>query len=1145
LEAFELIRNSAGQLHDDLVRAGADPFQPLALVQAAIASLDLDFVFLPPGDPALKGAKALLDEQTGTIRCEDAGSPVDRALLIAHEIGHVRIHAGSSACTAEDIDPSRSVEAAPVGLQRVEDYGVRERRELQANVFARELVFPRPLARRLHYDEALSASDITKRSGLPLALVRQQIFDALLLPAAPPPAEIRSAGTPRPDPAQDRAAAHRGAPFQLQAGPGTGKTRTLVKRIVSLVDEKIDPSAILALTFSNRAAGELAERVAAALPEAAPRLWIGTFHSFGLDLLRRHGDLIGLPPDPPLFDRSDAIEILEEILPTLPLKHYRNLWDPMLRLRDVLVAISRAKDEVVDEKTYRVLAQRMHDAAGSDEEALAAAEKCLEVADIYERYEAAKRDRGAVDFGDLVMLPALLLEREPALAASVRLRHRHVLVDEYQDVNRASVRLVKALAGDGKRLWVVGDARQSIYRFRGASSGNMAAFATDFPGAVIDRLEVSYRSTDRIIGVFSGFAENMGASEGMLPLALQADRGEGSAVPEIRRFDSPGAEAEGIAASILELQQAGIRLRDQAVLCRTNAKLDDVAAALEARGIPVLHLGSLFERDDVRDLLALLSLAVDPFGDGLVRVAAMPRYAIPMQDAYRATRRLRELDRPALEGIAALAAESGFSEAGAAGLKRLANDLQGLRREGMPWDFLAGYLLDRSGLVREMASRGTVSGWMRSAAIWQFLNFVREQSPGGSGLPIRRLLDRVRQLVLLAEERDLRQVPASALHMDAVRLMTVHGSKGLEFEAVHVPGLTKVSFPSGYQGQRVPPPVGMIADAAGLSVDEEARRSHEQEEECLFFVAMSRARTHLRVYLSRTQDNGSARAPSPFLEKLPRGRVVEIANPATVPLPPDAPRPRPIVIRPAGENGITDTRLKLYRKCPRRFFYTHVLGLGGGRKATAFSRTHDCLYRLMDWLVANRAAGAVSAAEAEAAFEAIWRERGPIDHAFAADYRALATRIINAMIRSGDGRAFREAEAIDIRLAHGVIRVEPDEVAELADGTVVLRRVRTGYRRKDEYKSTEHIEYGLYIAAGRERFGRGARVEAVHLTDGVVEMVDEISDRVVASRISDAGKMLEGIAAGSFPVKTDPIGCARCPHFFICAAVPGGDLRLD
>jgi DNA helicase II / ATP-dependent DNA helicase PcrA len=1142
LDAFELIRNSASQLHEELVSAGADPFEPLALVRAAIASLDLDFVFLPPGDPALKGAKALLDEQTGTIRCEDLGSPVDRALLIAHEIGHVRIHAGSSACSIEDIDPSRSTEAAPVGLQRVEDYGVRERRELQANVFARELVFPRSLARRMHRDEGMLASTIAERSGLPAALVRQQIFDALLLPAAVP--EEPRAGAPvRDDPAQDRAARHRGSPFQLQAGPGTGKTRTLVKRVVSLVDERIDPSAILGLTFSNRAGGELAERVAAALPEAAPRLWIGTFHSFGLDLLRRHGDLIGLPPDPPLFDRSDAIEVLEDILPTLPLKHYRNLWDPMLRLRDVLSGISRAKDEVVGHESYRILAQRMRDAA-SDDDSLIAAEKCLEVAEIYERYEKAKQDRGAVDFGDLVMLPALLLEREPALAASVRLRHRHVLVDEYQDVNRASVRLVKALAGDGKRLWVVGDARQSIYRFRGASSGNMAAFGTDFPGAVIDRLGVSYRSTRKVINAFSGFANSMSASEGMLPLALEADRGDGSALPEIRRFDTPDAEAEGVAASILELQSAGVKLRDQAVLCRTNAKLDDIASALEVRGIPVLHLGSLFERDDVRDLLALLSLAVDPFGDGLVRVGAMPRYAIPLQDVYRATRRLRELGKPALVGLLEIASQTEFFDQGGAGLKRLAEDLRGLRSEGMAWDYLATYLLDRSGLVREMASRDTVSAWMRSAAIWQFLNFVREQSPVGAGFPIRRTLDRIRQMVLLAEERDLRQVPASALHMDAVRLMTVHGSKGLEFEAVHIPGMTKVSFPTNYQGQRVPPPVGMIADAAGLSVKQESQRSHTQEEECLFFVAMSRARTHLRMYLSRTQENGDARAPSPFLDGLPHSHVHEIASPATLPLPPGTPRPIPIVVQYPAERHVTDARLGLYKKCPRRFLYTHVLGLGGARKPTAFSRTHDCLYRLMDWLAESRPAGPVSVADAEKAFEAIWNERGPTDHAFVAEYRSLATRIIAALIRSGDGRVFRQAEAIEVRLAQGLILVEPDEVAELADGTMVLRRVRTGYRRTSEYQSVDHIEYALYITAARESFGYGVLVEAVHLTDEVVEPV-EITDRVIGNRMADASKMLAGIAAGAFPAKTDAIGCARCPHFFICAAVPDGELRLD
>src|SRR5690606_10149689 len=285
---FEPIRSAAAALHEALVAKGADPLNPLALVEAAAADLDLELVWLPAGDPALKGARALYDDQSGSICCESDGNGPARALLVAHEIGHARLHAGSATCAATDIDASRSTEAAPVGLQRVEDYGARERRELQANVFGRELMLPRALARRLHVDQGLGATAITARTGLPIALVRQQLFDALLLPEAElAAADPAPAYVPRPDPSQDRAAAHRGSPFQLQAGPGTGKTRTLVKRVTSLASEGIDPAAMLILTFSNRAAGELSERLSSALPEAAPKIWVGTFHAFGLDVVRR------------------------------------------------------------------------------------------------------------------------------------------------------------------------------------------------------------------------------------------------------------------------------------------------------------------------------------------------------------------------------------------------------------------------------------------------------------------------------------------------------------------------------------------------------------------------------------------------------------------------------------------------------------------------------------------------------------------------------------------------------------------------------------------------------------------------------------------------------------------------------------------
>ncbi len=1133
MEAFESVRVAAANLHNQLVAEGGNPDRPMDLVLAAIKHFDLELAWLPQRDPALKGARALFDYQGGIIYCFDEGDAATRACLVAHEIGHVCVHGASSECTTEDIDASRSTEAAPVGLQRVEDYGVRERRELQANVFAREFLLPRAAARRKHL-AGETASAIAQTLQLPKDLVRQQLVDALLLPSAPPTEEQRPEQPGKADPSQDHAAAHRGSAFQLQAGPGTGKTRTLVKRVLSLLRDGVDPSSILVLTFSNRAAGELLERLTAVAPNEAPNLWIGTFHAFGLDLIRRYHDKFDLPPDPPLFDRSDAIEVLEEVLPTLPLVHYRNLWDPALVLRDIIGAISRAKDELVDADSYRALGQAMRDRAGNDADACEQAAKALEVAQVYSLYQAALRARRAVDFGDLIMRPTLLLESNEAIRTAIRLRHRHVLVDEYQDVNRASARLLRAVAGDGRRLWVVGDARQSIYRFRGASSINMARFAHEYPDVVIDRLAINYRSTQEIIDAFEAVAPYMQASQGMLALQLEADHGSSGIRPELRRFNTIEDEAEGVAASVRELESAGVCLREQAVLCRTNSRLNDIAAALEIRGIPVLHLGSLFERDEVRDLLALLTLAVDPFGDGLARLGAITRYNIPLQDIRVAIGLLRELPGSAASKLNEIASNPALSADGHRGLARLANDLAEIPPSASPWEFLATYLFDRTNLLAQAATREGVRDRMKSVAIWQFLNFVRDRSPVAAGAPIQRTLDRVRQLVLLAEERDLRQIPAGALHMDAVRLMTVHGSKGLEFEAVHIPGLTKASFPSSYTGQRCTPPEGMIEGDVGPA------DAHAMEEECLFFVALSRARTYLRLYHCRKQPSGKSRTPSPYLEWLPPALLREIPQPASLPLPADAPRPSPITVTWPLERSVTDSRLRSYEQCPRRFFYTHVLGLGAKRKTTAFSQTHDCLYELIKWLADGRLEGVPDLAAVVVEFERVWTEKGPVDHGYAADYRRLANRLVEALVRSGAGQRFRRAEPLAIDFAGGRVVVEPNEMAELPNGTVVLRRVRTGRRRDKEY---DELEYTLYHVAGRTHFGTSYAVEAVHLTDEVTELVS-ISDTKIKNRKDRSAAMVGAIAAGHFPPNPDPVRCPRCPHFFVCDAVARGPLSI-
>ena len=214
------------------------------------------------------------------------------------------------------------------------------------------------------------------------------------------------------------------------------------------------------------------------------------------------------------------------------------------------------------------------------------------------------------------------------------------------------------------------------------------------------------------------------------------------------------------------------------------------------------------------------------------------------------------------------------------------------------------------------------------------------------------------------------------------------------------------------------------------------------------------------------------------------------------------PRPAPIHVTRPADSHVTDSQLRSYDGCPRRSFYTHIVGLGGARKTTAFSRTHDCLYELLGWLADARREGDPSLEAAESAFEAIWQVRGPVDHGFATDYRRLASKLVAALVRASAGRRFRDAEPLAIDLPSGRVVVEPNEMAELPNGAVVLRRINTGYKRSDEY---DRLDYALYHLAGQARFGKHYSVEALHLTDDAVEVVTITQQKLNRRRDRSSG----------------------------------------
>ncbi len=618
------------------------------------------------------------------------------------------------------------------------------------------------------------------------------------------------------NPDQLDAVVHGDGPLLIVAGAGSGKTRVLTHRIAHLInDEGVSPFRILAITFTNKAADEMRQRVEALVGPVAKKMWVSTFHAACVRILRRDGNRLGYPSSFSIYDQADAERLTGYVIRDLGL-------DPKkFTARGVHATISAAKNDLVRADEYTAKASSIFE---------------RKIADIYTEYQTRLERAGAMDFDDLLTVTVRLFQVCPDVLESYQERFEHVLVDEYQDTNRAQNELVLLLAAKHRNITVVGDSDQSIYRWRGADMRNILEFEQAFPDVTTILLEQNYRSTQTILDAANAVIENNVSRK---PKTLWTESGQGNRIVRYHA-DDEGDEAQWVSHTIADLHDGGDhRWGDVAVFYRTNAQSRVVEESLMRSGIPYKVVGGtkFYDRREIKDLLAYLKAVANPADEiSVKRVLNVPKRGVGDTTVGRLDVWANSHGITFMEALRH-ADEAGVGTASQRGIHQFLQLMDGLAEltaDG-PGEVLQA-ALDRSGYLDELEAEHTVESAGRLENLGELVGSARE-FPTVAGF--------LEQIALVADTDQIEDDDSK------VTLMTLHSAKGLEYPVVFVVGAEEGVFPH----------------IRALTEPEEL-----EEERRLAYVGITRAREKLylshawsRTLFGSTQYN----PPSRFLDEIP------------------------------------------------------------------------------------------------------------------------------------------------------------------------------------------------------------------------------------------------------------------------------------
>jgi DNA helicase II / ATP-dependent DNA helicase PcrA len=618
---------------------------------------------------------------------------------------------------------------------------------------------------------------------------------------------------------QYEAVIHNEGPLLVVAGAGSGKTRVLTRRIAHLIGARhVSPFAIMAITFTNKAADEMKQRVAELVGPVAERMWVCTFHSACVRILRRDAHRLGFRSSFTIYDQADAVRLVQYVL------RDQNLDPKKFPPRTVHATISAAKNDLLDVQTYAERASNIYE---------------RRIAEVYAEYQRRLLAASAMDFDDLLLVCVQLLSSEPEVLLHYRTRFQHVLVDEYQDTNAAQNELVKLLAGDHRNVTVVGDGDQSIYRFRGADVRNILEFDQSFPDRRQVVLDQNYRSTQNILDAANAVIEQ---NTGREKKRLWSDLGSGTPIVRFHAEDERD-EATFVAREVDRLRQTdGRQWGDFAVFYRTNASSRSIEEQLNRVGIPYRVIGGtkFYDRREVKDLLAYLRVIINPSDEvSLKRIVNVPKRGVGDTSLGRLDAWAKMNEKPFFAAMAD-AETAGLTGKALRGVNEVLRLVDGFREvEGGPAAIIDA-VLDRTGYRAELEAEGGIEAAGRLENLTELMGQAREYETLQAFLETTSL------------QADVDEVEADGTQ---VTLMTLHTAKGLEFPVVFLIGMEDGVFPH----------IRSLGEP------------HELEEERrLAYVGITRARERLyvthawcRSLFGSTQYNPMSR----FLAEIPEGLI--------------------------------------------------------------------------------------------------------------------------------------------------------------------------------------------------------------------------------------------------------------------------------